>query len=86
MTTDFYPDTDKYPEIPKVNAFIGMYVRLELLRMWGLRDKLVDEIKAFFGGMAQYTGTLWENKTMTGSLNHGFASYVGALLLEIYNG
>jgi len=86
LTTDFYPDTDKYPEIPKVNAFIGMYVRLELLRMWGLRDKLVDEIKAFFGGMAQYTGTLWENKTMTGSLNHGFASYVGALLLEIYNG
>ena len=86
LTTDFYPNTEKYPDIPKVNAFIGMYVRMELLYEWGLEEKLIDEIKAFFGHMAQYTGTLWEHKEIDrGSLNHGFASYVGALLLEIYN-
>ncbi|MBE6689506.1 MAG: hypothetical protein E7588_09605 [Ruminococcaceae bacterium] len=86
LLTDFYPNTTMWPDIPKVNAFIGMYVRMELLREWGKNEMLVKEIKDFFQHMAQHTGTLWEHKDMTaGSLNHGFASYVGGLLLEIFN-
>lgn len=86
LVTDFYPGTTKWPDIPKVNAFMGMYIRMELLREWGKNEMLVKEIKDFFGHMAQYTSTLWEHKDMSGSLNHGFASYVGGLLLEIFNG
>ncbi len=86
MTTDFYPNTTMWENIPKVNAFIGMYIRMELLHEWGLDEMLVKEVKDFFGHMAQVTGTLWEHKNMMqGSLNHGFASYVGALLLDIFN-
>ncbi|MBE6689507.1 MAG: hypothetical protein E7588_09610 [Ruminococcaceae bacterium] len=86
LLTDFYPNTTMWPDIPKVNAFMGMYIRMELLREWGKNEILVKEIKDFFQHMAQHTGTLWEHKDMTaGSLNHGFASYVGGLLLEIFN-
>lgn len=86
LITDFHPNTTMWENIPKVNAFIGMYIRMELLKEWGQDEMLVKEIKDFFQHMAQVTGTLWEHKEMLrGSLNHGFASYVGALLLEIYN-
>ena len=85
LLTDFYPNTTKWPGIPKVNAFMGMYIRMELLLEWGKKEMLAKEIKEFFGHMAQYTGTLWEHKDMSASLNHGFASYVGGLLLEIFN-
>ena len=64
---------------------MGMYIRMELLLEWGEKEMLTKEIKEFFGHMAQYTGTLWEHKDMSASLNHGFASYVGGLLLEIFN-
>ncbi len=36
---------------------------------------LLDEVEGFFGEMADKTGTLWELRTPTGSLDHGFASY-----------
>lgn len=85
LLTDFYPNTDKWSDIVKVDAIMGMYMRLELLHNWGEDEKVVREIKDFFGHMAEYTGTLWELKSMNFSLNHGIAAYVGALLLEIYN-
>lgn len=85
LLTDFYPNTDKWSDIVKVDAIMGMYMRLELLHGWGEDKKVVCEIKDFFGHMAEYTGTLWELKSMNFSLNHGIAAYVGALLLEIYN-
>ena len=65
---------------------MGMYMRMELLLKWGYNDLLLEDIKAFFGHMADITGTLWEHKAMTNSLNHGFASYIVVLLLEIING
>lgn len=85
LLDEFHPGCEVYPEIEKVNAFIGMYIRMELLKLWGENELLVKEITAFFAHMEGLTGTLWEHKTPTGSLSHGFASYVGALLLEIYN-
>ena len=69
----------------KVNAFMGMYMRMELLLKWGFEEQLIEEIKTFFAHMSDITGTLWEHKYLTNSLNHGFTSYIMVLLLRIYN-
>ena len=64
------------------NAFIGYYLRMELLSRYGLYAQLLSEIRGYFLPMAQLTGTLWENKDMRASCNHGFASHVCHLLLR----
>ena len=87
MVNDFGPGreaTGKYPDVPKANAFIGNYLRLQLLFSDGQYDKLVQEIRAFFLPMARATGTLWENMTDFASCNHGFASHVAYWLNKIY--
>jgi len=57
-----------------VNAFIGFYLRICVLMQLGEKQILKEDIKAFFGGMADSTGTLWEYKEHKGSYDHGFAS------------
>ena len=87
LLEDFGPGragTGKYPDIPKSNAFIGNYLRLQLLFSDGQYDKLVKEIRAFFLPMARATGTLWENMTDFASCDHGFASHVAFWLNKIY--
>lgn len=79
LLKDFGPDRAEkgvHPEIYGTNAFIGTYLRLELLSNAGLHQQLLDESVDFFLYMAKRTGTLWENKTDNASLNHGFASHV----------
>jgi len=83
LTTDFgpqRPETKAWPKIWPANAFIGNYVRLEMLARAGRGDLVVKEIRGYFLKMAEATGTLWENDTTCASCNHGFASYVAALL------
>ncbi len=58
------------------NAFIGFYLRLELLSRMRRRRQILEEMLAFFLPMAEITGTLWENALPTSSVNHGFASHV----------
>ena len=65
-----------YPEIYPSNAFIGTYLRLEILSRYGHVQQLVDESADQYLYMAQRTGTLWENLTARASCNHGFASHV----------
>ena len=65
-----------YPEIWPANAFIGNYLRLDLLDRFGLKDELYDNIKGYFNYMAEKTGTLWELVAPQASCNHGFASHV----------
>ncbi len=65
-----------YPEIYPANAFIGNYLRLDLLDRYGLHAELYDNIKGYFTYMADATGTLWENVGSYASCNHGFASHV----------
>ncbi len=65
-----------YPEIYPANAFIGNYLRLDLLDRYGLQEELYDNIKGYFSYMADRTGTLWENVGDYASCNHGFASHV----------
>ncbi len=75
---------DKHPEISRSNAFIGNYLRLDLLFAAGMYDRVVNEITDFFLPMAEKTGTLWENMTDSASCNHGFASHVICWLNAIY--
>lgn len=64
------------------NAFIGFYLRLELLSALGRRQQIADELKALFLPMAQATGTLWESDTTKASACHGFASHVWHVALR----
>ena len=73
-----------HPEIAFTNAFIGNYLRIELLYRTGLYDEVIANIHKYFLPMAKKTGTLWENESPTGSCNHGFASYVIYWLAGIY--
>lgn len=79
LRDDFGPDrkkTGKHPEIHFANAFIGNYLRLELLSRQHLSAQILDETKGYFLNMADLTGTLWENDTPRASCSHGFASHV----------
>ena len=70
------------PEIEPANALMGVYIRMELLYHWGRYEQLLEEIKLYFGKMADLTGTLWENNTACASLNHGFASFAGVMIAK----
>jgi alpha-L-rhamnosidase len=79
LVEDFGPDrasTGKWPQIHPANAFIGNYLRLDMLMQLGYRDTVRENIEGYFLYMAEKTGTLWENIGSTASCNHGFASYV----------
>lgn len=79
LLVDFAPDAKMTPErqaIHQSNAFIGYYLRLELLSRFGEAASVARELKLLFSGMAAATGTLWENMDSSASCNHGFASHV----------
>ena len=65
-----------YPDVPFSNAFIGNYLRLELLSREGRSAQILDESIAEYLKMAEQTGTLWEHLSPTASCCHGFASHV----------
>ena len=69
--------------IEPANALMGIYLRMEILFDWGCKELLQEEIKAYFGHMAELTGTLWEHKTNAASMNHGFASFAGVILRKL---
>jgi alpha-L-rhamnosidase len=73
---------DLHPDLPPSNAFIGSYLRMELLSRFGATPSLLREMKNFLLPMARLTGTLWENLTATASCNHGFASHACHVLLR----
>jgi len=79
LVKDFGPDRVKkkvYEEIYPSNAFIGNYLRLEILSQNGLVKQLLNESVDNFLYMANQTGTLWENTHSRASVNHGFASHI----------
>ena len=85
LVTEFGPDrreTKSHPEIAFSNAFIGNFLRLELLSRAGRDRQLLDETKGYFSYMAERTGTLWEYVSDWKSCNHGFASYAAALYVR----
>lgn len=83
LLNDFGPERMKHgiwPEIWPSNAFMGNYLRLELMSRAGLHKQVLAESKGYFKKMADATGTLWEYDTPTASCCHGFASYATVLL------
>jgi alpha-L-rhamnosidase len=68
------------------NAFIGNYLRMEILSRHNLQKKLLPEIEEGFLTMANTTGTLWEHTKPTASCNHGFASHAGYVLVRDFGG
>lgn len=79
MVDSFGPERkrdNRYPDVHFSNAFIGNYLRLDLLANAGLYERLEENIRGYFDAMAQRTGTLWENDSTVASCNHGFASHV----------
>ncbi len=77
------PKTGAYPEIYPANAFIGNYLRLDILMRYGEYEKALENITDYFYYMAKATGTLWEHTGATASCDHGFASYVICWLDEL---
>lgn len=65
-----------YPDVYPANAFIGNYLRMEILSQNGRQEQILAEMAAYFDYMAKATGTLWENESPHASCNHGFASHV----------
>jgi len=68
--------TGAYPEVHPANAFMGNYLRMELLSRYGHCRQLLEESVDYLLYMAERTGTLCENIGPTASCNHGFASHV----------
>ena len=62
------------------DAFIGLYLRMNVLHELGDPALMAENLKGFFGGMCERTGTLWEYKLPHKSLDHGFASYAAVTL------
>jgi alpha-L-rhamnosidase len=76
---------EKYNMHP-CNAFIGNYLRMEILSQHNLQKQLISEIENGFLMMANTTGTLWEHINTSASCNHGFAAHVGYVLIRDFGG
>ncbi len=79
LRTEFGPSRrpcGAFAAIHPANAFIGYYLRMEMLSLNGAGPQLLDEIKGYFLPMAKATGTLWEHNDTRASCNHGFASHL----------
>ena len=86
MCNDFGPQRQfngKWNEVWPSNAFIGNYLRLELLSRANEHQKIEQNIRDYFSKMADKTGTLWEHDKETASCNHGFASHILIWLNQI---
>lgn len=71
--------------ITAINAFIGVYLRIEVLLRLGENELLLRDIKQLFGNMGRQTGTLWEYMQRHGSRDHGFASYAAVAIKKVVN-
>ena len=83
LRTEFGPDRKKtkaYPDVHIANAFVGNYLRIELLSRYGDCLQLKNEVSDYFLYMARQTGTLWEKVDADASCNHGFASHIAHCL------
>ena len=81
-----YADSTEMPsDMEPINAFIGVYLRLEALLHIKEYDLVLKDVSAFFGQMEALTGTLWEYRQRNGSRNHGFASYAAVAIQRALN-
>ena len=64
------------------NSINGIYLRMEILLRMNEKALLLKEIEDYFGHMAEKSGTIWEHKTESNSLNHGFASWLAEVIYK----
>ena len=79
LVRDFGParrTDNRYPNVHFSNAFMGNYMRMDLLAAAGEYGLLEENIRGYFDTMAKTTGTLWEHDSTVSSCTHGFASHV----------
>lgn len=69
-----------------INAFIGLYLRMDVLLSLREYRVLIGDLGEFFGGMVEKTGTLWEYRQYKGSYDHGFASYAAIAIGKAFEG
>ena len=69
--------------VGKSNVFIGNYLRLFWLYEQKEYDMVLIEAVEYFYEMSKKTGTLWEHDQAKASCNHGFASVIATLLLQV---
>lgn len=69
-----------YENVHRSNAFIGNFLRLDLLKIFGKTKQMLDECVDYLWSMADRTGTLWENDDISASCNHGFTAYTANLI------
>ena len=79
MLNVFNKDRTEFPEIEKINMFIGVYLKLLALESINENEHIIKTVKEYFLPMAQKTNTLWEYVTLSRSLCHGFASFASVL-------
>ncbi len=72
-------EAGEYQFCPK-NAFIGLYLRMNVLLDMQDGALLAKNLEEFCLHMCRITGTLWEYRDGKGGLDHGFASYVALTL------
>ncbi len=86
LVRDFGPrrNSDKmWKQVFPANAFMGDYLRLELLIRAGEGKQALKDIKDYFLKMAKLTGTLWEHNSPSASCCHGFPCFIDYLILKI---
>ena len=76
----------KYPSLPQSNVIVGLLMRLEILKRYGLKMLMVAECKDIFLKMAKRTSTLWEHNGISASCNHGITSIAAVWLVNAYTG
>ena len=73
----FVPGENQF--CPK-NAFIGLYLRMNVLMNMKDSKLLAKNLETFCINMSRTTNTLWEYRDGKGSLDHGFASYIATTI------
>ena len=71
-----------YPTVHKSNAFIGNILRMGYLSDNGYAEAALSQVVDYYLYMAERTNTLWEYNTPHKSCNHGFASFIAAVILR----
>lgn len=79
---DYSDVSEKYPEMSRSDAFIGLYLRLDYLSRIKEYEKVVRDMKNYFLFQAEETKTYWEYKTPSGSCCHAFASLICEWILK----
>ena len=62
-------------EMGTSNVLYGLYMRIDLLKHAGEKQKVLDECIKRFLPMAERTGTIWGHNGIMVSRDHGFAAY-----------